>query len=212
MASASAYSPQNDFVLLNPLHPDRPFSRPFSRDLSVCEMVHVHYRHEHLKILFYQILGSFGRWPAGTIESGIKYLVLGAHRLVRGGMELFQSDSLKWYMIYNAHIPATFRAWDVVRVLSEHPWIYPIVKSGFPIITLFEFLAPLAIVFRRFRIAFLFMMLSFFVLNWLFMSPIFWQNFLLCLLLFDFSGRISSGTRWFPFSLQKPIFQFRDRH
>lgn len=118
-------------------------------------------------------------WIVTVFLLSLCYSLLGSYRLARGGLELFQSDSLKWYMVHNAHLPSAFPAWDVIRVLSEYPWIYPIVKAGFPIITLFELLAPLAIVFRRFRIAFLCVMLPFFVFNWLFMSLIFWQNFLL---------------------------------
>ena len=151
-------------------------------------------------------------WISTVFLMLLCYSLLGAHRLARGGMHLFQSDSLKWYMIHNAHHPAIFIPWDVVKVLSEYPWIYPLLKAGFPVITLFELLAPLAIAFHRFRIVFLGVMLSFFVLNWFFMSLIFWQNFLLCLLLFDFSGHVSNGTRWLPFSFQKPVLQFRGRH
>ncbi len=114
----------------------------------------------------------------------IAYSFLGAYRFVFGGPALFASDALKQWILRNAHREMYFVSWDPEAFLAAHPWVYTAVKTGFPAVTLVEFLAPLCLFVRPLRWVFLGVMIPFFFLNTLLMNIPFWQNFMSCLLVF----------------------------
>lgn len=121
------------------------------------------------------------------------YSLTGVYRLLHGGFQVFASDSLLWYITYNLVRPGHYLQWDASGILSSCPWLYGwFLKPGFAVVTALEILAPLALVQKKFRMIFLAVMLPFFILNWFFMNIFFWQNFLLCLLLFEFSHKLRS--------------------
>ncbi len=114
----------------------------------------------------------------------ICYSFLGAYRLVFGGTELFMSDALKQWIFRNVHRVAYFFWWDPTLLLAKQPWIYVWLKAGFPVATIVELLSPLCLFYGPARWVFLGVMLPFFFLNMIFMNIPFWQNFLVCLLVF----------------------------
>ena len=73
------------------------------------------------------------------------------------------------------------------RFLLQQRTLNVLLNMGFPIVTVFEVLAPLCLVSRTFRAAFLVVMVPFHLFSWIFMEVFFWKNLALYVLCVDWS-------------------------
>lgn len=119
------------------------------------------------------------------------FTFIGIYRMLAGGVELFMSDSLTHYFVHNSHRGSLFIVWDLDDLVLKYRFLHLFFKIGFPIITIFEILAPFCLVSNRFRYVFNSVIIPFLILNWFFMNVLFWQDMLLAILLFDFTHRFA---------------------
>ena len=112
------------------------------------------------------------------------YTVVGTYRILHGGIGIFGTNSLTYWALRNTiDVLRPWVGWGFV--LIDYPIAEQIFKLGFPIITIFEFLAPLSLVFLRFRILFLATFISFHIATLLFMDVVFRETLALYLLFLD---------------------------
>jgi hypothetical protein len=97
---------------------------------------------------------------------------------------VFSSGSITFWALRDTY-QVLNPAWGFGKLLLEYPMLDSMFKIGFPIITLFEVLAPICLFSRWFRYAFLFLMIPFHFLSWLFMEVFFWENLVLFVFFFD---------------------------
>ncbi len=116
------------------------------------------------------------------------YTFLGMRRLIYGGVGLFFTDSLMYWVVSNNNL-AEYFTWHSDIFVLENPWLKFVLKLGFPIATLFEICAPLCLVSRRFRFLFIAFMIPFHILIWVFMGILFLELIFFYILLFE-------CTRW----------------
>ena len=121
------------------------------------------------------------------------YSFAGIHRLVYSGPGSFFSDAILNHVLINSLTTDTwpFRLHDAVL---SNGWASTLFKAGFPVLTLFEILAPLCLVSRPFRYSFVAVMFPFHILSWIFLGVFFWETLVLYMLFFDYSR----GTREYP--------------
>lgn len=114
------------------------------------------------------------------------YSLTGVHRVAHGGLDVFTSDTLKAWIVMDTHmLLQQMFSWNLDGLILKHSLLYEFLKGGLPIQTLFEMFAPFCLISRKFRYAFLFVMIPFHLLSWLFLKIFFWENLLLFILLFD---------------------------
>ena len=75
--------------------------------------------------------------------------------------------------------------WGLGGWLSTYPALGSLFALGLPVVTAVEVCAPACLFSRRFRQAFLAVMVPFHVLSWVFLDVWFWENLLLYALLLD---------------------------
>jgi len=114
------------------------------------------------------------------------YSFMGIFRIINGGIEIFFSDSMKFWIIETSNM-AGYYSWHLDHLILQKPWILKTLNLGFPILTVFEIFAPLCLIFRWFRYAFLFVLIPFHILTWLFMNIIFWEQLALYILFINFT-------------------------
>lgn len=112
------------------------------------------------------------------------YTIVAIFRMTYGGIETFRSDSITYWTIRNT-VDYTKPYWGLGQLLLDVPMIEKIFKLGFPFITLVEFLAPISLISRRFRLFFITTIISFHFATWLFMEVIFRETLLMYVLFFD---------------------------
>lgn len=97
----------------------------------------------------------------------IGYTFISAHRIAYGGWSLFESESLRqWLVQRNLSTPDPSLSWGVR--LARDPLGSRLVQVGFPLLTLLELAAPLCLFSRRFRWVFVpAMLLSHLAIFWL---------------------------------------------
>jgi predicted DCC family thiol-disulfide oxidoreductase YuxK len=118
------------------------------------------------------------------------YTFVGVYRIVHGGIETFASGSIIFWALRNSY-QVVDPAWGFGRSLLEYPIFSKMLNWGFPVITLFEVLAPVCLLSKRFRYVFLAVMIPFHFLSWFFMEVFFWANLLLFILFFDINRWLS---------------------
>jgi hypothetical protein len=120
----------------------------------------------------------------------LTYTFAGIYRLLHGGLALFTSAQLPAFVARNSLqlVQPTGNLGDWVLHAPAAAWLLSV---GFPVVTAFEVLAPLCLFVRRFRYAFMAVMVPFHVLSWLVMQVWFWENLVLYLLFFDLRRRRS---------------------
>jgi hypothetical protein len=124
------------------------------------------------------------------------YSFIGIFRALHGGVELFTSDTMTYWIVHNSHRSSFYFLWDLDDWILSSGGLQAFFKAGLPVVTFFEIFAPLCLVVRWFRYTFIMVMIPFLFLNWFFMNVLFWQNILLCVLLFDLSywfGKYEKG-------------------
>lgn len=136
--------------------------------------------------------------PAGTYQLPLvgilalmllTYLLIGSQRLVHGGPELFLSGDLQDYVVRNNLVREPTFAW--VPALFETAWFWPIMRAGFPLVTLLELSAPLVLFLPRYRVFFAWNMIGVHTMIWVTMGISFLDEVLLYLVLVD-------SRRWSP--------------
>jgi predicted DCC family thiol-disulfide oxidoreductase YuxK len=146
-----------------------------------------------LYALYFLCLGAWTReerngraaWPflATLFFILFSYHLTAAARLHRGGFDIFATDDiLTWILDRSSR--TTYYELGFSRWVRDSEAVRQAIRAGFPAVTIFEFFAPLCLVWRPFRLAFLAVILPFHLGVW------FWENMLLCLFLLDLG-------RWF---------------
>ncbi len=164
-----------------------------------------HIDHKDLALLYaaywLAVLPLADRWAAARGETAAKpytlsgipivailaslcvtYMMVGVFRVTHGQLDVFTSGSMPYWAIRN-----TFQVsqpdWGWGRYLLEQPWLRAALNAGFPVVTLFEILAPLCLVSARFRLVFALVMVPFHLFSWIFMEVFFWKSLALYVLL-----------------------------
>ena len=124
----------------------------------------------------------------------LSYSLVAARRIFEGGGSVFVDHSiLEWSVLRSLedhHYP-----WDFGLVLLENQWLLPLMATGFAITTLFELLSPLALHHRRFRVAWLAVVIPFHFGTLILMNIFFWENLLILAVLFTALPRLAGGGR-----------------
>jgi hypothetical protein len=122
----------------------------------------------------------------------LTYHLVGVRRFVLGGWELYVSDSLPYWTARNSLQWAG--TWEAAATgglgleLARSGWPLTVLELGFPVVTLMELLAPLALFYQRFRWIFLAVMVPFHLLSLPVFSLIFYQHIVLLAFLPDWDG------------------------
>ena len=122
----------------------------------------------------------------------LTYTMTGIYRLVHGRLDVFLNDTITSWVLQNS-FSTEKGLWQLGKLLLDQEWLRFLFNLGFPIITLFEVLAPLCLVSKPFRIAFLLVMVPFHIFSWFFLKVFFWHNLILFVLLLDFDRFIRQG-------------------
>lgn len=114
----------------------------------------------------------------------VAYLLIGVHRFLVGGIQIFLNDALPAYMLLRTFEPGSY-SFEVSYWLLQHGWVIPILKLGFFVTTVAEVLSPLVLFHRRLRLAWLAVIVPFHVVTLFTMNIFFWENLVLIALLFS---------------------------
>lgn len=114
------------------------------------------------------------------------YTTIGIHRICFGGINVFTSGRILYWIVDNTY-NASYDELGLGKWLFDVPLLKEFFLLGFPIITLFEILAPLVLLNPLFRACFLLIIYPFHLMNWLFMDLLLLESMLLLILLFDIS-------------------------
>lgn len=113
----------------------------------------------------------------------VTYALIGGHRLAVGGWEIFAGDALPTYVAVRTFEYSAY-AFQLSFRLLESPGAILALKAGFVVATIFEILSPFALVYRRFRHAWLLVIIPFHFATLVTMNIFFWENLILLLLVF----------------------------
>jgi len=129
-------------------------------------------------------------YPLITIVSFLclSYCLVGFNRIMQGGIQIFTGDTMEVFAI-DASLRAYYFNTNIGWHIPEWPFVVLLLKLGFPVITLFEIVAPLCLVSSHFRWIFIPVMFSFHLLSLVLMNIFFFDDMLLNLLLVDWSRR-----------------------
>jgi predicted DCC family thiol-disulfide oxidoreductase YuxK len=123
------------------------------------------------------------------------YALLGIRRIVEGGAAIYLDNSMLDFTAVRSFEP-TFFTFQMGLWPLYSPTLAFSLKVGFAIVTIFEALAPLAVISSRFRFIWLGVMVLFHVSALLTMNIWFWENILLLLLFFTpFAYRLGQTPR-----------------
>jgi predicted DCC family thiol-disulfide oxidoreductase YuxK len=123
------------------------------------------------------------------------YALLGIRRIVEGGVAIYLDDSMLDFTAVRTFEPAFF-SFQMGFWPLYSPTLAFFLKVGFAVVTIFEALAPLAVISSRFRFIWLGVMVLFHVSALFTMNIWFWENILLLLLFFTpFAYRLGQTPR-----------------
>ncbi len=138
------------------------------------------------------------RSPAGsaallalTLVMLATYAATGAYRFAHATPGIFTSNTVEAWCAARAHGHSTF-GFTAGSVLLEHRWLIPVARVGFALTTLFEVLAPLCLISRWFRYAWLVVIGSMHAASLPMMNILFLENVLL------FPVVMTDVGRWWP--------------
>ncbi len=118
------------------------------------------------------------------------YTAIGLYRVAKSAPEIFFGDTMTYSIAKNT-FRASFYGFEFGAWVLREPGLQVLVKLGYLMVTAFEVLSFLALLNRRFRIAWMVMMVTFHVITLLTMNLFFWHNLLLLFVLFtDFNPLI----------------------
>jgi hypothetical protein len=131
----------------------------------------------------FRVPGKYPEPLAVALVLLLTYTLTAAHRIAYGGLQLFLSDSIVYWSVHRAHF---VDSWQLG--LGEHalswPWFARLLQVSFPVVTLCELVAPLALISRRLRLVIVPGILGFHVGVLVIMNILFWQNAILLVVLF----------------------------
>jgi hypothetical protein len=135
-------------------------------------------------------------WSSGPIVTIVallclSYMLVGINRTMAGGWRVFAGDTMEVWAI-DASLRGYYFNTNIGWHIPEWPMVLLMLRSGLPVITLFEMSAPLCLVSSHYRWVFIPVMLSFHLLSLVFMNIFFFDNMLLYFLLIDWSRRFPS--------------------
>jgi hypothetical protein len=135
-------------------------------------------------------------YPLVTIVAMLclSYCLVGLNRTVAGGARVFTGDTMEAWAI-DASLRGYYFNTNIGWHVPEWPLIVLMLRSGLPVITLFEITAPLCLASSHYRWIFIPVMLSFHLLSLVFMNILFFDDMLLYLLLIDWSRRFPALRR-----------------
>ena len=115
------------------------------------------------------------------------YCFVGAHRLSHGGLELFKSNAMSFWVVADTYRTPELN-WDIgVRVVSI-PLLASALKYGFPLVTCLEVFAPLTLVWGTFRRFWIPAMIGFHISVLVLMKISFWEQVAVYAVFLDTSG------------------------
>ncbi len=118
----------------------------------------------------------------------LSYCLVGLNRTVAGGARVFTGDTMEAWCI-DASLRGYYFNTNIGWHIPESPLVVLMLRSGLPVVTLFEIAAPLCLASSHFRWIFIPLMLSFHLLSLVFMNILFFDDMLVYLLLVDWSRR-----------------------
>lgn len=109
------------------------------------------------------------------------YAFIGAHRLSDGGLDIFLSHPVPAWGYQLSFNPSSSWLFSVplVHFLISNPVSSALLGGGFAVVTCFETLSPLVLVSRRFRIAWLVVIVGFHLISAIVLNLWFWENLVL---------------------------------
>ena len=133
---------------------------------------------------------AWSSFPLITIVAmlTLSYCLVGLNRTVNGGINVFTGDTMEAWAI-DASLRGYYFNTNIGWHIPEWPWVVFLLRSGLPVITLFEITAPLCLASSHYRWVFIPVMLSFHLLSLVFMNIFFFDDMMLYLLLIDWSRR-----------------------
>ena len=140
--------------------------------------------------------GAWSSYPLVTLVAMLclSYCLVGLNRTVAGGARVFTGDTMEAWAI-DAGLRGYYFNTNIGWHIPEWPLIVLALRSGLPVITLFEITAPLCLASSHYRWIFIPVMLSFHLLSLVFMNILFFDDMLLYLLLVDWSRRFPALRR-----------------
>jgi hypothetical protein len=120
----------------------------------------------------------------------LSYCLVGINRMATGSIHVFTGNTMEVFAI-DASLRGYYFNTNIGWHLPQWPAAAFMLWSGFPVVTLFEILAPLCLVWPRFRWVFIPFMLSFHLLSLAVMNIFFFDDMFLYLLLIDWSRRFA---------------------
>jgi len=146
-----------------------------------------------------KILPGAAAYPLITIVAmlSLSYCLVGLNRTVAGGINVFTGDTMEAWAI-DASLRGYYFNTNIGWHIPEWPWVVFMLRSGLPIITVFEITAPLCLAVPHYRWIFIPVMFSFHLLSLVFMNILFFDDMLVYLLLIDWSRR-------FPAMRARPV-------
>jgi len=134
--------------------------------------------------------GTWSSYPLVTIVAMLclSYCLVGLNRTVAGGARVFTGDTMEAWCI-DASLRGYYFNTNIGWHIPEWPLLVLMLRSGLPVITLFEITAPLCLASSHYRWIFIPTMLSFHLLSLVFMNIFFFDDMLLYLLFIDWSRR-----------------------
>ena len=135
-------------------------------------------------------------YPLVTIVAMLllTYCLVGLNRSIAGGISVFTGDTMETWAI-DASLRGYYFNTNIGWHIPEWPFVVFMLRSGLPVITIFEITAPLCLAWPHYRWVFIPVMLSFHLLSLVFMNIFFFDDMLLYLLLIDWSRRYPSMQR-----------------
>ncbi|MCC5876817.1 MAG: hypothetical protein JJU11_11410 [Candidatus Sumerlaeia bacterium] len=110
----------------------------------------------------------------------IAYALVGGRRLAAGGLEVFTGDAIVVYLsVQSVHYsPYPF---DFGLLAGKNTFFMMFFQFGFLVTTIFEFLSPLVLVWKWFRVLWLLVIIPFHLMTLFTMNIFFWENMVLAL-------------------------------
>jgi hypothetical protein len=110
----------------------------------------------------------------------LTYAFIGTRRIIAGGMDVFTGDAILTHFAVQS-LNCSAYGFELGLLVFQHLWLGLVAKVGFAAVTLFEILAPLCLLSRRFTMLWLGVMVPFHAGTLLMMNILFWENMLLLL-------------------------------
>jgi len=119
-----------------------------------------------------------------TLLICMTYVLIGILRFWLSGIDIYFSDTMFFWIIDEAY-SQQYTGIRLEYLVMEHAWLRTLLKMGYPVVSLFEILAPFILINKHLRYSFIAVMLPFHIFVWLFMDIFFWENIVLYVMFFN---------------------------